>query len=81
MGYARRMQHVRIGGPTSRTGTGVLDTHKRVSGHNDDGDFRPVPVAVLAELRKLLESHVDGQTPLSTADMRRACLDLIAPWL
>lgn len=76
------IEHTRIGGqPGVRVQhfSGGVTTQKRVTAidQHPQGDFRQVPVAVLAEARELL--YVDQ--PLSAADTVRAVRDLLDPWL
>lgn len=79
------LEHHRIGGnPGVRVTQQGLTQHVRVTGNTDAGvaDHRPVPLAVLAQVKELLEAH--GPLSLETApaaETLRAVRDLLAPWL
>ena len=74
------LEHTRIGGqPGVRVQhfSGGVTTQKRVTAINPEGDFRPVPVAVLTEARELLFV----ERPLAAADAIRTLRELLEPWL
>lgn len=77
-------EQVRIGGQAGVrvTQLGGVVAVKRVTPYNDESDHKAVPVAVLEEVRVVLDNIGSLQVPpAAVGDALRVVRDLLAPWL
>lgn len=77
-------EQVRIGGsPGVRVVQGGLTQHVRITGNTDAGvaDHKPVPLAVLEQVKELLEGRPLALEDSVAAETLRAVRELLGPWL